>query len=115
MAVGSRLHRSHGARRNGVPSTTLSSICPRRRVPAAKLKPKSQPAGSVPPFSAIVLPMAIQKLFGSVPTEPDLLDKLKAGIKKTRAGLVDRLEDVLSGPKEIDADLLEELEYTLIT
>lgn len=59
--------------------------------------------------------MAIQTLFGSVPTEPDLLDKLKAGIKKTRSGLVDRLEDVLSGKKEIDADLLEELEYTLIT
>jgi fused signal recognition particle receptor len=59
--------------------------------------------------------MAIQTLFGSVPSEPNLLDKLKAGIQKTRSGLVDRLEDVLSGEKEIDADLLEELEYTLIT
>lgn len=59
--------------------------------------------------------MAIQTLFGSVPTEPNLLDRLKTGIQKTRAGLVDRLEDVLSGKKEIDAELLEELEYTLIT
>jgi fused signal recognition particle receptor len=59
--------------------------------------------------------MAIQTLFGAVPVEPNLLDKLKAGIQKTRSGLVDRLEDVLSGKKEIDADLLEELEYTLIT
>ncbi len=59
--------------------------------------------------------MAIQTLFGSVPTEPNLLDRLKAGIQKTRSGLVDRIEDVLSGKKEIDADLLEELEYTLIT
>ncbi len=59
--------------------------------------------------------MAIQTLFGSVEPEPNLLDKLKAGIQKTRSGLVDRLEDVLSGKKEIDADLLEELEYTLIT
>jgi fused signal recognition particle receptor len=59
--------------------------------------------------------MAIQTLFGSVPTEPDLLDRLKAGIQKTRSGLVDRIEDVLSGKKEIDADLLEELEYALIT
>jgi fused signal recognition particle receptor len=59
--------------------------------------------------------MAIQTLFGSVPTEPDLLDRLKAGIQKTRTGLVDRIEDVISGKKEIDADLLEELEYTLIT
>src|SRR5690349_4499586 len=59
--------------------------------------------------------MAIQTLFGSVPAEPNLLDRLKVGIQKTRSGLVDRLEDVLSGKKEIDADLLEELEYTLIT
>lgn len=59
--------------------------------------------------------MAIQTLFGSVPTEPNLLDRLKAGVQKTRAGLVDRIEDVLAGKKEIDADLLEELEYTLIT
>lgn len=59
--------------------------------------------------------MAIQTLFGSVPTEPDLLDRLKAGIQKTRSGLVDRLEDVLSGKKEIDSGLLEDIEYTLIT
>ncbi len=59
--------------------------------------------------------MAIQTLFGSIPTEPTLLDRLKAGVEKTRSGLVDRLEDVLSGKKTIDADLLEELEYTLIT
>ena len=57
----------------------------------------------------------IQTLFGSVPQEPTLLDRLKSGIEKTRAGLVDRIEDVISGKKEIDADLLEELEYTLIT
>jgi fused signal recognition particle receptor len=59
--------------------------------------------------------MAIQTLFGSVPQEPNLLDRLKAGIQKTRSGLVDRLEDVVAGRKEIDAELLEELEYALIT
>jgi fused signal recognition particle receptor len=59
--------------------------------------------------------MPIQTLFGTAPAEPNLLDKLKAGIQKTRSGLVDRLEDVLAGKKEIDADLLDELEYTLIT
>ena len=35
----------------------------------------------------------IQTLFGSVQPEPNLLDRLKAGIQKTRSGLVDRLED----------------------
>ncbi len=59
--------------------------------------------------------MAIQTLFGSVPPEPNLLDRLRSGIEKTRSGLVDRLEDVLAGKKQIDAELLEELEYTLIT
>ncbi len=57
----------------------------------------------------------IQTLFGSVPPEPNLLDRLKAGIQKTRTGLVEHLEDVIGGRKEIDSDLLEELEYTLIT
>lgn len=57
----------------------------------------------------------IQTLFGSVPQEPNLLERLKAGVQKTRAGLVEGIEGVISGKKEIDADLLEELEYTLIT
>jgi fused signal recognition particle receptor len=57
----------------------------------------------------------MQTLFGSVEQEPNLLERLKAGIQKTRAGLVDRLEDVISGRKEINADLLDELEYALIT
>ena len=57
----------------------------------------------------------IQTLFGSVEQEPNLLDRLKAGIQKTRSGLVDRLEDAFAGRKEIDAAVLEELEYALIT
>ena len=47
----------------------------------------------------------IQTLFGSVEQEPSLL---------TRAGLVSALEDALQGKKEIDAELLDELESTLI-
>ena len=57
----------------------------------------------------------IQTLFGSVEQEPTLLEKLKSGVQKTRAGLVTALEDALQGKKEIDADLLDELEYTLIS
>jgi fused signal recognition particle receptor len=59
--------------------------------------------------------MAIQTLFGSVPAEPTLLDRLKSGIEKTRAGLTGQLETAFAGRKEIDADLLEELEYALIS
>jgi fused signal recognition particle receptor len=57
----------------------------------------------------------IQTLFGSVEQEPTLLEKLKSGVQKTREGLVSRIEDVISGRKKIDADLLEELEFTLIS
>jgi fused signal recognition particle receptor len=56
----------------------------------------------------------IQTLFGSVEQEPSLLEKLKSGVQKTRAGLVNALEDALQGKKEIDAGLLEELESTLL-
>jgi len=56
----------------------------------------------------------IQTLFGSIEQEPRFLDRLKSGVQKTRAGLLSRLEDVLAGKKEIDGDLLEQLEYTLL-
>jgi fused signal recognition particle receptor len=55
-------------------------------------------------------------LLGSAPSkEPSLLERLKAGVQKTRAGLMEKLEDAVSGRKEIDAGVLEELEYALIT
>ena len=55
-------------------------------------------------------------LFGSPPSkEPSLLERLKAGVQKTRAGLMEKLEDAVSGRKEIDAEVLDELEYALIT
>src|SRR5260370_744537 len=57
----------------------------------------------------------IQTLFGTVEQEPTLLEKLKSGVQKTRAGLVTALEDALQGKKQIDADLLDELESTLIS
>jgi fused signal recognition particle receptor len=57
----------------------------------------------------------IQTLFGSVEQEPSLLERLKSGVQKTRTGLVSALEDAIQGKKVIDADLLEELEFTLIS
>jgi fused signal recognition particle receptor len=55
-------------------------------------------------------------LFGSAPSkEPSLLERLKAGVQKTRAGLMEKIEDAVSGRKEINAEVLEELEYALIT
>jgi fused signal recognition particle receptor len=56
----------------------------------------------------------IQTLFGAVPEEPTLFDRLKSGIRKTRASLASHLEEVLVGARQIDPALLEELEYALI-
>jgi len=56
----------------------------------------------------------IQTLFGPTPPQSGLFERLQQAVEKTRAGLVDRLEDLVEGRKEIDADLLDELEMTLI-
>ncbi|MBV8841829.1 MAG: signal recognition particle-docking protein FtsY [Bryobacterales bacterium] len=48
-------------------------------------------------------------------SKSSLLDRLKAGVQKTRAGLMEKIEDAFVGRKEIDAGVLDELEYALIT
>src|SRR4051812_29975448 len=57
----------------------------------------------------------IQTLFGSVEQEPTLLERLKSGVQKTRAGLVTALEDAIQGKRQIDAALMDELEFTLVS
>lgn len=44
-----------------------------------------------------------------------LLGWLKKGLSRTRQGLTQRVENILLGKKEIDAELLEELEEILVT
>ncbi len=47
--------------------------------------------------------------------EPGFFERLKLGLKKTKEGLVGRIDTLVRGKKEIDADTLEELEEILIT
>jgi len=56
-----------------------------------------------------------KSLFGGASEEPSLLERLKSGIQKTRAGLVSAIDDAMQGKKVIDADVLDELEYSLIS
>jgi fused signal recognition particle receptor len=49
------------------------------------------------------------------PARPGFLERLKAGLQKTKDGLVGRIDALVLGKKEIDADTLEELEEILIT
>jgi fused signal recognition particle receptor len=58
---------------------------------------------------------------GKVPVEadrearPGFFERLKKGLSKTHANLVGRIDTLILGKKEIDADTLEELEEILIT
>jgi fused signal recognition particle receptor len=49
------------------------------------------------------------------PAKPSLFERLKSGLKKTKEGLVGRIDALVLGKKQIDADTLEELEEILIT
>ncbi|MEW5975522.1 MAG: signal recognition particle-docking protein FtsY [Acidobacteriota bacterium] len=54
-------------------------------------------------------------LFGEKQEKKEgFLSKLKAAVRSTKSNLVTKIEDVVKGKKEIDADLLDELEAILI-
>lgn len=61
----------------------------------------------------VVTPMAAASVAPVV--KQGLFDRLKSGLKKTKDGLVGRIDALVLGKKEIDADTLEELEEILIT
>jgi len=48
-------------------------------------------------------------------TGPGFLERLRAGLTKTHENLIGRIDILLQGKKQIDADTLEELEEILIT
>lgn len=56
----------------------------------------------------------IQTLFGP-PPDPGLLDRFKTAVAKTRDNLVDQIDELVQGKKEIDAELLDNLEMALIS
>ncbi len=57
----------------------------------------------------------IQTLFGAPPPESGLFDRFKKAVSKTREALSEQIDDIFEGKKEIDDELLEELEMTLIS
>lgn len=54
------------------------------------------------------------KLFEKLENREGFFSKLKAAVAATKSHLVARIEDVIQGKREIDADLLDELESVLI-
>lgn len=56
----------------------------------------------------------IQTLFGSTEPEPRLLERLQKAVETTKTNLIARVDELVREKKEIDAELLEELEQALI-
>ena len=54
------------------------------------------------------------RLFQKLENREGFFSKLKAAVTATKSNLIARIEDVIQGKKEIDANLLDELESVLI-
>ncbi|GAM10083.1 signal recognition particle receptor FtsY [Geobacter sp. OR-1] len=67
------------------------------------------------PVSAPVSGVAATAAIQEPQPKPSLFQRLKQGLARTHEGLVARIDTLLLGKKEIDADTLEELEEILIT
>jgi fused signal recognition particle receptor len=75
-----------------------------------------QPADETPADERAPLPQPAPVPVQEKPKgEPGFFERLKLGLKKTKDGLVGRIDTLILGKKEIDAETLEELEEILIT
>ncbi|MEI6206459.1 MAG: signal recognition particle-docking protein FtsY [Desulfuromonadales bacterium] len=79
--------------------------------PSSRSEPESQVNAAVDTPVQELEKTEIINPFGVV----DLFGRLKQGLQKTKDGLVGRIDALVLGKKEIDADTLEELEEILIT
>lgn len=71
---------------------------------------QEESAGSGAPVTAAEPAVVAQTV-----EKPSFFERLKSGLKKTKDGLVGRIDALVLGKKSIDADTLEELEEILIT
>lgn len=70
------------------------------------------PAAPEPEKAQPVVPTPAEEESG----EPvSLMDRMKSGLSKTHQSMVGRIDSLIRGRKEIDADLLEDLEEILVT
>ncbi len=78
--------------------------------PAAVVEPEPEVAAVVEPEPAPQAPATTQEK----PKKGGFFSRIRDGLSKTRSNLTEGLADLLIGKKEIDDDLLEELETQLI-
>jgi fused signal recognition particle receptor len=53
-------------------------------------------------------------LFGTPKREPTVLEKIKDAVNQTKVNFTERIQDLVQGKKQIDADMLDELEAIMI-
>ncbi len=53
-------------------------------------------------------------LFGTTKREPTVLEKIKTAVTQTKENFTERIQELVEGKKEIDADMLDELEAIMI-
>ncbi len=73
------------------------------------------PEVTIPETTPIQVPSAQVSTEPVSQSKPGFFERLKSGLKKTKDGLVGRIDALVLGKKTIDADTLEELEEILIT
>lgn len=56
----------------------------------------------------------MQTLFDAPPKEPGLIGRFRRAVSKTREALTDQIGEIFEGRREIDSEILEDLEMTLI-
>lgn len=91
----------------------MDKITGTEAVVAQELPPETASTEQSPQLvasAATVIPAA-----SATVEKPSFFERLKSGLKKTKDGLVGRIDALVLGKKEIDADTLEELEEILIT
>ena len=77
--------------------------------------PLVSPETSAPESAPAPVSTVQETTMHETPAKPGFFERLKSGLKKTKDGLVGRIDALVLGKKTIDADTLEELEEILIT
>src|SRR5437773_11639023 len=58
--------------------------------------------------------MEFISLFGTPKREPTVLEKIKEAVKQTKANFTEQIQDLVEGKKEIDPEMLDDLEAIMI-
>ena len=58
--------------------------------------------------------MEFISLFGTPKREPTVFDKIKEAVKQTKANFTEQIQDLVEGKKEIDPEMLDDLEAIMI-